>query len=224
MSLMVLYRDEDLVVVNKPPGLLMHRSPMARDAKEVFQELLEEQLGQKVYLAHRLDRKTSGLVLVALSSSMARALGELFMHHQIQKTYHALVRGHLLEGITVTKALKNESEVLQDAQTEFRPLKHTVLDLSTGKYPTTRMSLIEAKPKTGRIHQIRRHLAHLRHYIINDKPHGDCKVNKAFKDQLGYHHMMLHAVQLEFEHPRSGQVMVVKAPYFEQFKELVQLF
>lgn len=224
MSLQILYSDMDLVVVNKPPGLLMHRSPMARDAKEVFQELLEEQLGQKVYLAHRLDRKTSGLVLVALSSNMARELGEIFTHHRIQKTYHAIVRGHLLEATTVTKPLKNENEVFQEAKTEFRPLGNAVLDFSTGKYPTTRVSLIEAKPQTGRIHQIRRHLAHLRHYIVNDKPHGDCKVNKAFKDQLGYHHMMLHAVQLEFKHPRTDEAMVVKAPYFEQFEKLAKSF
>lgn len=220
----ILYQDENFTAINKPPGLLMHPSSIARDVDENLQNILREQLGQKVYLVHRLDRKTSGVVLVALNSKTANLLALQFFEKTIQKTYWAIGRGHLLEDKLVTKALENENGNLQSAETSFIPLKTTEIELISGKYDKTRLSLIECSPKTGRTHQIRRHLGHLRHYIINDKPHGDCKVNKAFKEQLNYDHMMLHAKEIAFDHPISNERISIEAPFFEQFTSLLKSF
>lgn len=224
MSIPILYHDEFLAVINKRPGLLMHPSAIARDAEENLKDLLEIQLDRKVFLVHRLDRKTSGAVIVAFDALSAQNLGNQFMEKSISKTYYAICRGLLKEEMTVTKSLENENGNMQDAETHFIPLKSTELDISTGKYPKTRISLIECQPKTGRMHQIRRHLAHLRHYIINDKPHGDCKVNKVFKDNLGYHCMMLHAKKVEFTHPKTQNRIIIEADFFEEFERLLKVF
>jgi len=224
MTIEILYQDEYFIAINKPHGLLMHPSSIARDVEETLQSVLETQLDRKVYLVHRLDRKTAGLVLVALDSNTARLLSELFANKTIEKTYWAICRGHLLENTIVNKALENENGNLQTAETAFSPLKYAALETSTGKYPTTRLSLIECRPKTGRTHQIRRHLGNLRHYIVNDRPHGDCKVNKAFKEKLGYNHMMLHAKKIEFINPITKKPMLIEAPFFEEFNRLLKVF
>jgi tRNA pseudouridine65 synthase len=177
-----------------------------------------------VFLVHRFDRKTSGLVLVALDSKTANRLAIQFAAKTIQKTYWAICRGHLQDSIVVEKALENDNGNFQDAETAFVPLKKTTLDICSGKYPTTRLSLIQCSPKTGRTHQIRRHLGNLRHYIINDRPHGDCKVNKAFKEQLDYNHMMLHAKEIEFDHPVTNERMTLQASFFQEFTKLLKVF
>jgi tRNA pseudouridine65 synthase len=220
----ILYQDEQLAVVNKKHGLLMHASFIALDAEENLKDLLEEQLGKKVFLVHRLDRKTAGAVIVAFDTLTANQLCIDFADKKVDKTYWAICRGHLKDEILVEKALENENGNFQDAETFFKPLAWTELDIITGKYQKTRLSLVECKPKTGRMHQIRRHLAHLRHYIINDKPHGDCKVNKVFKEQLNIEQMMLHAKAIVFQHPKTNQNIRIDAPFFEQFEQLLLHF
>lgn len=220
----VIYQDEQLAVVNKPHGLLMHLSSIALDVEENLKDLLELQFDKKIYLVHRLDRKTAGLVIIAFDLESAQHLGNQFAERLIQKTYWAICRGQLTENKIVTKSLENENGNLQDAETHFIPLRSTELNISTGKYPTTRLTLIECYPKTGRMHQIRRHLAHLRHYIINDKPHGDCKVNKVFKDQLLFNNMMLHAKKIHFKHPKTNVEIELEAPLFDEFQRLLSIF
>lgn len=220
----ILYQDEFLAVVNKPHNLLMHLSSIARDIDENIKDMLELQLDKKVFLVHRLDRKTAGALVIAFDSVTAQEISQLFIDKSISKVYWAIARGHFTEEIEVNKALENENGNMQDATTFFKPLKTTSIEVSTGKYSETRLSLIECYPKTGRMHQIRRHLAHLRHYIINDKPHGDCKVNKVFKDKLDFNHMMLHAKQIEFTHPKTKQKLRVEAPLFEEFERMLELF
>lgn len=220
----IIFEDDYFLAVNKPPGLLMHKSKIARDAKENLQDLLQQYYGEKVFLVHRLDRKTSGVVLVAKNSKIAKNLSEQFVNHIPQKTYHAIVRGFITEPVVNDRDLEDDRGISQKAETKFNPLQTTCLKLISGKYSETRLTLVEAKPKTGRTHQIRKHLAQLRHYIVNDKPHGDCKLNKAFEMQLEIKHMMLHAKAIEFNHPVSGDKMTLEASYFKQFEELLRKF
>lgn len=93
----ILYQDEWLVAVNKPSGWLVHRSWLDRDEKVVVMQTVRDQIGQHVFTAHRLDRPTSGVLLMGLSSEAGRLLSQQFEHHQIQKRYHAIVRGWLMD-------------------------------------------------------------------------------------------------------------------------------
>jgi len=220
MRLDILFEDDELLVINKPPGLLMHASSIARDVDENLVDLLKEQLSYPIFTVHRLDRKTSGAVIIGKKSKVASALAEQFASRVIEKRYLAITRGYLLKEVFLDYSLKNENGNPQNAQTLFKPLKYAEIDIETAKYPTTRFTLVEAYPKTGRMHQIRRHLAHLRHYIVNDKPHGDCKLNNAFTRDLGYKTMMLHAERITFIHPISKEQLVIKAPLPKEFDYL----
>ena len=224
MEIELLHIQTEFAVVNKPPGLLMHKSAMARDVKENLQDVLEEQLGKKVYLVHRLDRKTSGCVLVAFNSETASFFAHQFKERLVEKEYHAIVRGHLKESVSNSRSLEDERGVMQEAETDFEPVKLTELGVCSGKYPTTRLTFLKAYPKTGRTHQIRKHLAQLRHYIVNDKPHGDCKLNKAMEQQMNFQHMMLHARSIAFIEPNQDEKTVIEASYFEQFSTLLRSF
>ncbi|MCU4175043.1 pseudouridine synthase [Carboxylicivirga sp. N1Y90] len=218
----IIYQDEYFVAINKPHGLLVHRSPIAADAEEFALQLLRDQLQRKVFPIHRLDRKTSGILLFALSSEVAAKLQACLEDELTQKIYLAIVRGHFPETIDVDYPLTNDSGKTQEAFTSFRNLKHTELEIPFGKFNTSRYSLIEAKPKTGRMHQIRKHLNHLRHPIIGDRPHGCNKQNKLFKERWNMMTMLLHAKQLKITHPISGEDLVLKAPLFSTFEEMIE--
>ena len=128
----VIYQDEHLAVINKPHGLLMHLSSIALDVEENLKDILELQFDKKIYLVHRLDRKTAGLVIIAFDLESAQHLGNQFAERSIQKTYWAICRGQLTEDKIVTKSLENENGNLQNAETHFSPLRSTELEISTG--------------------------------------------------------------------------------------------
>ena len=170
--LQILYQDEYLVAINKPHGLLVHQSSIARNADEFAVQLLRDQIGQKVYPAHRLDRKTSGVLLFALDKSTNQSLTQQFTDKTVVKKYWAIVRGYAPNELTIDYALRKDNGVLQDAITKIKTLDRVEIDLPFGKHPTSRYSLVEAQPQTGRMHQIRKHMAHIFHPIIGDRPHG----------------------------------------------------
>ncbi|MGV3600045.1 MAG: pseudouridine synthase [Dyadobacter fermentans] len=213
----ILYRSDDLVAINKPNGLLVHRSPIASDADVFAVQLLRDQLGQKVYPVHRLDRKTSGILLFALNETMNSEMQQKFMEGEITKTYHAIVRGHTPDRGEIDYPLKRDDGVTQDAVTHFETLAHAEIPFALGKHPTSRYSLVQLNPLTGRMHQLRKHMAHIMHPIIGDRPHGCNKQNRFFKEELGMIQMMLHAVSVEFVHPVSGQHVAIEAPYLSEF-------
>ncbi|MCW3807510.1 pseudouridine synthase [Plebeiibacterium marinum] len=216
----IIYQDEHMVVINKPHGLLVHRSPIASDAREFALQMLRDQIQQSVYPIHRIDRKTSGILVFALSSSMAAKLQTILENPKTQKTYLAIVRGHFPDNIEVNHPLTNDKGKTQDAFTIFKTIKRCELEIPFGKFPTSRYSLIEAYPKTGRMHQIRKHLNHLRHPIIGDRPHGCNKQNKLFKEKWNMMTMMLHASKLELNHPVTETPMLLKAGLFDEFKRM----
>lgn len=224
MELEILYQDEYLVAINKPAGLLVHRTPMARDAKVFALQELRNQLDKHVYPAHRLDRKTSGVLLFSFSPEVDTMMKKQFENREPKKTYWTIVRGYTPEEGTIEKPLAKDNGELQDAITRYRKLNQVQLDIPVSKYPTTRLSFLEVKPETGRMHQIRKHMAHIRHYIIGDKPHGDCKINKVFEEKLGLYNMLLHAKKLSFTHPITEEEITIEASIPEHFESVKKLF
>lgn len=208
----IIYQDEIIVIVNKPTGLLVHRSPIAADASEFAIQVLRDQIGQKVFPVHRLDRKTSGLLVFALNEEVNKLMQVAFMNRAIEKKYLAIVRGFVAENGIIDYALTNEAGKVQDARTHFRLLQHFEIEIPNGKFSTARYSLVEVEPETGRMHQIRKHFAHIFHPIIGDRPHGCNKQNKLFLEKWGMNSMLLHASELTFKHPLTNQEMTFKAP------------
>lgn len=220
----IVYQDDFLVAINKPHGLLVHRSPIAADASEFAIQLLRDQLGRKVYPTHRLDRKTSGVLLFALDESTNSTMQQLFMNQGVAKTYKALVRGFIPEKGTIDYALTTDDGKTQDAVTHYDRLETFELPISFGKHATSRYSLVKLDPETGRMHQLRKHLAHVFHPIIGDRPHGCNKQNKFFLEQWQMNKMLLHAEEISFQHPVSNEVILIRANYSDDFKRMLAAF
>jgi len=219
----ILYQDAHLVAINKPHGLLVHQSPIARDAEEFALQLLRDQLNQTVYPSHRLDRKTSGVLLFALDKESDRIMQQMFQNRQVEKKYWAIVRGFAPSAMTIDYALKNENEIFQDAVTHFKTLEQYQIGVPFGKHATSRYSLVEAMPETGRMHQLRKHFAHILHPIIGDRPHGCNKQNRFWLEKFQMNTMLLHASELSFIHPYSNEKMVIKADLSDEFKRVLEI-
>ncbi|RWR01762.1 tRNA pseudouridine synthase C [[Pantoea] beijingensis] len=218
----IIYQDRWLVAVNKPAGWLVHRSWLDRKEKVVVMQTVRDQIGQHVFTVHRLDRPTSGVLLMGLSSEVGRLLSQQFEQHQIQKTYHAVVRGWLSGAETLDYPLTEELDKIADkysnpdkapqpAVTAYRSLAQVEMPVAIGRYECARYSLVELDPKTGRKHQLRRHMVHLRHPIIGDSKHGDLRQNRGAAEHFGCNRLMLHASQLALTHPVTGESLVIRA-------------
>lgn len=195
----ILYRDADVVAVNKPSGLAVHRGWADDDAFAMT--VVRDQLGQWVYPVHRLDRGASGVLLFGLSSEAARALCERFEQHQVEKRYVALVRGAPPEALVIDHALRpDNSDVPQAAVTDVRRLAQF------GRY-----AWVEARPRSGRLHQIRRHLKHISCPIIGDVRYGKGEHNRLFREHYALHRLALHAAGLRVRAP-SGVELDLDAP------------
>jgi len=218
MFLEIIYHDEHLIAINKPHGLLVHKSWIASDVKEFAIQILRDQIGQRVTPVHRLDRKTSGVLLFALTDEANKAMNLQFEGNKVQKTYHALVRGYTLDEERIDYPLRKENGNMQEAVTNYKTLDRVEVPVPLGKHETQRYSLIEVKPETGRMHQIRKHMDHVRHPIIGDRQHGCNKQNKLFKEQWEMTTMLLHASQLVFEHPVTQKTICIEANIQEEFK------
>lgn len=203
---------------------MVHRTRLAADEQRYFAlQLLRDQIGQKVYPIHRLDRKTSGVLIFGLNKEAAAYFQKQIQERKVVKKYLAIVRGYFPEAIIVDHDLTNDSGKTQNAVTDFKLLQQTEIDLPLGKYPTSRYSLIEAMPQTGRMHQIRKHCNHLRHPIIGDRPHGCNKQNKMFKEKFQMMTMMLHAQSLEFIHPISNEKIRIEADLNTEFLRMLEI-
>lgn len=207
----ILYRDEQLVAVHKPAGLLVHRN--AHATREPFLvQLLRDQLGQRVYPVHRLDRPTSGLMIMALSPESASILARQFAGRMVSKTYIAVVRGYAPEQGRIDSPLTAESGAELEAATRFTRLGTVELALPVGRYATARFSLVLVRPETGRKHQIRRHFAHIRHPVIGDVLRGDGRQNRFFREHFDCHRLLLASVGLDFTHPSTNEPMQMTCP------------
>ncbi len=232
-TLPVLYQDEYLVAVNKPSGLLVHRSDIARHETENAMKIVRNQLRQWVYPFHRLDRSTSGVLVFALDQETARRMTQLFIDNKISKDYLAVVRGYTREEERIDHPLKERRDKMTDqkadedkpgqqAVTAYRRLATVELPLPVGPYATARYSLLQVKPLTGRNHQIRRHMKHIFHPVVGDTTHGDGKQNDFFRKNFNCRRLLLHANTIEFIHPYTCGQVVIQAPLDNAFNTLLK--
>jgi tRNA pseudouridine65 synthase len=230
--LTILYRDQHLIAIDKPSGLLVHRSEIDRRETRFAVQLLRDQIGQQVFPVHRLDRGTSGVLLFALDSDTARLLNQDFAAKQPAKTYLAVVRGHPADSGDIDHAITRQPDEreyvhgnaqlnAQPAFTRYRTLARCTLPYAVDRYPQSRYALIELHPETGRRHQLRRHLKHIAHPIIGDATHGKGVHNRFFQQQFNVGCMLLHAVALSIRHPHSGQPLTITAPLSGDFARLL---
>ncbi|MEM7798233.1 MAG: pseudouridine synthase, partial [Chloroflexota bacterium] len=204
----ILYHDRHIVAVHKPAGLLVHKSEIARGQDDTFaMQMVRDQVGQYVYTLHRIDRPTSGVLLFALDEPSARTLKQNFTDQLIEKAYLAIVRGWPPKKMTIDyplkpadygkkfrrKKTKRSPKESKPAVTHFEQLGRVMVQSAVGRYETARYALLHITPKTGRTHQIRRHLAHLRHPIVGDKRYGDRHHNRFFTEILGLSGLFLLA-------------------------------
>lgn len=221
--LKILYQDEFIVGINKPPGLAVHRSKLVGNTNDFALQQLRDQVGKHVYPAHRLDRKTSGVLLFAFDKEMLSQLMSQFENGTVEKKYLAIVRGWAPGHEIIDYPLTDESGKSKEAITYFKTLDKTELDVPFGKFQTSRYSLVEAAPKTGRMHQLRKHFAHINHPIIGDRPHGCNKQNKLFLEKWKIKEMMLHASELKFEHPITNEEILLSANLHAEFKRMGEM-
>jgi tRNA pseudouridine65 synthase len=228
-DLIPLYRDEYFAVVDKPAGLMVHDSALARGETDFAADRLREQFGQKIFLVHRLDRATSGCLLLAFDRDTASALGKTLMAGDVRKTYWAVCRGWPEADFVVDHPLDGGPGKPQKkpAVTAFARLASCEVAMpsqaAATAFPTSRYALLRAEPQTGRFRQIRRHLKHVSHHLIGDTSHGDGAHNRNFR-MLGIHRMLLHARSLAFAHPHSGERVEATAPLDAEFAKALALF
>lgn len=231
----ILYQDEYMVAVNKPAGMLVHRSWLDPHETQFVMQTLRDQIGQHVFPIHRLDRPTSGVLLFALNSQIANLLCQQFEQNKPNKKYLAVVRGYLLQQGQIDYALKvqldkiadkfsQQDKEAQSAVTNYRFLQSAEMPWAVGKYTTSRYSLVELEPLTGRKHQLRRHMKHIFHPILGDTQYGDLHQNRALTEHTGISGLMLHAQQLRFEHPISQQEIHIQAGLDERWTKLFEQF
>jgi tRNA pseudouridine65 synthase len=212
-SIDVLYQDDAIVVVDKPSGLSVHRG---EDQSGTFAlNLTRDAIGRWVYPVHRLDRPTSGVLVFALSSEHARTLQTAFEERRVDKTYWALVRGRPPEhGIIDSPMEKREGGPDVEAVTEFR---------TAHVCERVRLSLVEARPKTGRRHQIRRHLRRINHPVAGDVRYGKGVENRSYRVDIGLYRLGLHALRLAFDHPETELRMAFSSVIPEDLAEPLRL-
>lgn len=231
----ILYQDDDLIAINKPSGWLVHRSWLDKNETVVVMQTLRDQIGQHVFPIHRLDRPTSGVLLFALSSDVARIMSEEFAKKQIEKTYHAIVRGYvegeavidypLVEELDkIADKFTNKNKPAQDAVTFYKSISKIEVPIKVGKFETARYSFVELKPQTGRKHQLRRHMKHIFHPILGDSKHGDLHQNRAFATYFNIKRLMLHASKLEIKHPTQHKSMIIEAKLDQSWQDILLNF
>lgn len=219
----IIYQDDHLIAINKPHGLLVHRSSIANDAKEFALQLLRDQVNRRVSPVHRLDRKTGGLLLFTFDKEVEVAMHQQFQNGEVKKKYLALLRGFAPDSQDIDYPLAKENGNMQEAFTSFITLERAELAIPLGQHPTSRYSLVEATPTTGRMHQLRKHFAHIFYPIIGDRKHGCNKQNRFFKEQWEMTTMLLHASELEFTHPVTREKIHLRAAVHQEFARMMEL-
>lgn len=235
-QLEILHEDDWIIAVNKPAGLLVHPSWIApAKTPNLVSQLRERYPGEKIHTVHRLDRATSGVILFARSKEVAQRLQTMFSERLVEKRYLCVVRGWTDEAGVIDYPLKpihdriadahsDPDKPAQEAVTSYRRLGCVELPIPVGRYPVARYSLVEVCPKTGRKHQIRRHMKHIFHPLVGDTKHGEGRHNRLFREHLDVHRLLLMATEIAFRHPVTEAGLRVGAPVSDEVDRLFRGF
>jgi len=227
MNLEIIFEDKYLLCVSKPNNVLVHHAYHSRNVAEEdsLLQLIMEEIGLKVYPIHRLDRKTSGIILLAKEKNYVSKFQELFTNNQIQKTYYGVVRGFSPDLKTIDSPVKGrDAKVHKEALTELKTLEKITLDIPVKPYDSSRYSLVQLSPKTGRMHQLRVHSNKISHPLIGDAKYGDKNHDTMFVENFGLKNLFLHAGKLEFDHPFTSEKLILKATFPKDWIELFKRF
>lgn len=228
ITLPILFQDDALIAIAKPAGMLVHRSDIDHHETRFVVQLLRNQIRQRVYPIHRLDKPTSGVLLFALNPDAAGRVAEEFNQRKVIKNYLAVVRGYTdAEGV-IDYALQRDSGFKHrstaaplEATTLYQRLSTVELPIPVGRYQTCRYSLLNIKPETGRRHQIRRHMKHIFHPIVGDTTHGDGRHNIMFREHFQSQRLLLTAHRLTFTHPYTHKSMTITCPPDDSFMRIL---
>jgi len=227
MSLEIIYQDNYCLLVTKPNNVLVHHAHHSRNKIDEVSliQLIENQFGKRYYPIHRLDRKTSGIILLASKREYVASFQALFTNNEIQKIYYGVVRGFSQEHLIIDSPVKGrDALVYKDAETQLKLLDKIILEIPVKPYKSSRYSLVELKPKTGRMHQLRIHMNKVSTPLINDAKYGDKNHDIMYAEQFGWRNLFLHAGSLEFIHPFSNQKLTLKSSFSEDWIQLFQKF
>ena len=227
----ILFEDEDILLLFKPPKWFVHppENPKFRRGlkRRTCVQWLSDVHNKKAFPAHRLDAATEGILIFGKTKTATAHLNSQFKNHETQKTYWAVVRGWLKEEsgkIELPLELDSSGELVP-CETGYRTLAKIQHDVKISKkFDTSRYSLLEVKPKTGRWHQIRRHMNRVAHPIIGDREHGDSHHNRYYRDRLAINGLCLWAKELTLTHPTTGEKITFKSPQSEKWNKVVELF
>jgi tRNA pseudouridine65 synthase len=229
----IVYQDDFIVVINKPSGLLVHKSKMAAGVKEFALQLLRDQLGQRVYPVHRLDRPTSGLLVFALDEQTCSQLSAQFASNSVKKGYQCVVRGYCQNHGEIDHPLKDPvddrrllrqgvTHEAKEAKSSYQTLARFELPWAVGRYPKARYSLVKVWPESGRRHQIRKHMDCIAHPIVGDTRYGQGTHNRLFREHLDSHRLLLAATDVCFRHPKTQRALYLEIPVAKEMRAVVQ--
>jgi tRNA pseudouridine65 synthase len=227
MNLEIIYQDKYCILVNKPNNVLVHHAHHSRNKsdEDSLLQLLENQLGARYYPIHRLDRKTSGIILMATEREYVSRFQELFTQNEIQKTYYGVVRGFAPESKVIDSPVKGrDADVYKEAETHLKTLEKITLDIPVKPYDSSRYSLVELYPKTGRMHQLRIHMNKISTPLINDAKYGDKNHDMMYEENFGWKNLFLHAGSLVFKHPFTEEALTLKASFSNDWTDLFERF
>lgn len=227
----IQFQDDSILILFKPSGWFVHPPEDPRHRRGLKRKTCVQWLSDfhqiKAFPAHRLDAGTEGLVVFGKDKDSIKHLNLQFQSHSVQKKYHAIVRGWFkIESGSLDLPLELDSTGdLAKCKTNYKTLKKLEMNYSINpKFPTSRYSLLEVEPITGRWHQIRRHMNRASHPLIGDSEHGDLRHNRFFKDHLQIEGLCLRAFEISFQHPQSLKPCLFQAPLTEKWKTIFLKF
>jgi len=227
MSLEIIYQDNYCLLVTKPNNVLVHHAHHSRNKieEESLIQLIENQFGKRYYPIHRLDRKTSGIILLASKREYVASFQALFTNNEIQKIYYGVVRGFSQDNKIINSPVKGrDALVYREAETHLNCLDKIELNIPVKPYDSSRYSLVELRPKTGRMHQLRIHMNKVSTPLINDAKYGDKNHDLMYAKEFGWKNLFLHAGSLEFIHPFTNKKLILKSSFSEDWIQLFQEF
>lgn len=226
MNIEILFEDRHMIIVNKPNNVLIHNSYYARNIKEeTLLDLLFTQFGCHFYPVHRLDRKTSGILMLAKQKEDVAVFQDLFNANQIRKTYFGIVRGFVDLPLVIDSPVKNpDTKIYKDAETFCEPIYKKLLEIPVTPYEKSRYSLVKLTPATGRMHQLRIHLNKISHPIVGDYKYGDRFHNRMFEQEFDCENLFLHAYSLYFTQPITLEEIELNASFPTDWIKIFNLF